>query len=244
MNNRFYESLAASDAELGQKIRTEHHHWFAAIETALDQVIQGLNEYAEINEKPKGKLESARLFLATRTFINLRLALQLLEKGYCQPAAILIRTAMEEMLIADDIEVYPKTLDVLLDESPTAKIRLGRDDLSYGAMAGRISTKAAEVWKDTYESVSVYATHPRSTGLKALVSWDSKDVPHLSLASSYNREQLAVCIELVATECLSLSKTVMQLLDETGSDWKVRAYPSYGALEELIGEARRTADSQ
>ncbi len=170
------------------------------------------------------------------------MAIRVLERGYYQQAASLIRIAMEEMLIAEDVEVCPKTLELLLHGDPNDKVRLGRDDLSYGAMSARISPEAAEAWKRTYDAVSVYATHPRSTGLQTLVTWDGENLPHLSLDSDYDRQQLAACIELVANESMNLIKTVVQLLHDTGSDWKIRAYPCFTALEELIDETRGISD--
>ena len=239
MDNRYYASLAASDAELAQRIRREHAKWFTTIETALDQVIQGLNDFSEFKGRPDGELESGRLFLATRTFRSLHMAICLLERGYYQQAASLIRTAMEEMLIAEDVEIYPKTLSLLLHGDPNDKVRLGRDDLSYGAMAARISPRAVEAWKRTYDAVSVYATHPKSTGLQTLVAWDGDNMPHLSLDSGYDRQQLAVCIELVARESMNLIKTVVQLLHGTERDWILQAHPAFANLESLIDEVRQ-----
>ena len=63
MNKRFYDSLAASDTDLAEKIRSEHQGWFRTIETALDQVIQGLNDFSEFKGRPDGELESATNFL-------------------------------------------------------------------------------------------------------------------------------------------------------------------------------------
>ena len=167
------------------------------------------------------------------------MAISVLERGYYQQALEThVRMAMEDMLVAEDVEVCPKTLELLLHGDPNDKVRLGRGDLSYGAMSARISPEAAEAWKRTYDAVSVYATHPRSTGLQTLVTWGGKNLPHLSLNPHYDRQQLAVCVELVAKESMNLVKTVVQLLHDTGSDWQTRAYPCFTALEELIDETR------
>ena len=239
MPHKFLDSLRRHDAELGDTIRNRHREWFEAIETALDQVIRGLNEFAEQKRKPKDELESARLFLATGTFRSLHTALSLVERGYYQQSAGLVRTAMEEMLIAEDVEIYPKTLEVLMHGNPDNKVRLGRDDLSYGAMVARISPKAAEAWKKTYDAVSVYATHPRSAGLELLVTWDSQSKSHLGLRPRYDREQLAVCVELIAGECLHLIKTVMQALHGIERDWVLETHPAFANLESLIDEVRQ-----
>ncbi len=239
MTNTYMISLAATDAKAAIMSRSEHEAWFLTVETALDQVIQGLNEFGELRGMPRNDLESGRLFLAVRAFRTLRIAMNVLERAYYQQAAGLVRMSMEDMLIAEDIERHPPTLQVLLHGDATKKTGLGRGKLSYGAMAGRISSKAAEAWKAEYDSVSVYATHPRKEALTTIVTWDNKGVPHLTLNSQYDIEQLAVILELIAKQGMDLMKTVMQLLPEEESDWGKKAYPSFKALDALIDETRQ-----
>lgn len=239
MTNRYMNSLTVSDAQVAIKTRSEHEACFLTVETALDQVIQGLNEFGEIRNTPRNDLESGRLFLAVRTFRTLRIAMSVLERAYYQQAAGLVRMSMEDMLIAEDIEVHPPTLQALLHGDATKKTRLGRGKLSYGAMAGRISPKAAKAWKAEYDAVSVYATHPRMEALATIVTRDTSGVPHLALNSQYDMEQLAVILELIAKQGMNLMKTVMQLLPEGESDWGIRAYPCFEALQALIDETRQ-----
>ena len=240
MNNRFYDSLAASDAKIAQRIRNEHDHWFTAIETALDQVIQGLNEFAEHKGQPTSELESARLFLATRTFRNLHTALRLVERGYWQQALGVIRMAMEDMLVTEDIEGNPAALNALFSKEG----RFGRGELTYQKMAERISKRTGSAWATDYGDVSKYAAHPGMKALESIVTWNAAGKPHLSIASSYDKGQVAACVSMAAGVTLNLMATVFKLLRGTGSNWESQALPAFKAVDALCDELRKLATDE
>ena len=64
------------------------------VEAALDQALCGLSEFDAQKQKPDNRLESAMLFLATRSFNSIRTAMRVLELGYYQQAEALVRMTM------------------------------------------------------------------------------------------------------------------------------------------------------
>ena len=240
MNNKIYASLAASDTDLAEKIRSEHQGWFRTIETALDQVIQGLNDFSEFKGWPDGEVESGRMFLATRTFRSLHMALRLVERGYWQQALGVIRMAMEDMLVTEDIEGNPAALNALFSKEG----RFGRGKLTYQKMAERISKRTGSAWATDYGDVSKYAAHPGMKALESIVTWDAAGKPHLSIASSYSKGQVAACVSMAAGVTLNLMATVFKLLRGTGSNWESQALPAFKAVDALCDELRKLATDE
>ena len=237
MAHRFLDRLKHQDAALGDAIRSKHTDWFETLETALDCVIQGLNDFGEFKVKPQGELESGWLFLATRTFRNLHMALNTLERGYYQQSLGLVRMAMEDMLVAKDIENYPKTLSALLFDEH----KLGRDELQYQAMADRISEQTGNAWRIDYGDVSKYGAHPRMKALESSVRWSEQTVPHLSLASHYDEDLVAACVVMVAGESVNVMGVAIKLLHGTRSNWLQSARSPFENLETLIDEIGQIA---
>ena len=165
------------------------------------------------------------------------MAISVLERGYYQQTLGLVRMAMEDMLVVEDIEINPATLQALLfDEG-----KLGTGELRYSEMAHRISPKAGSAWKNIYGEVSQYGAHPRMKALESSVVWDKSETPHLSLPSFYDKGWVAACTVMTAKQAINLVGTVVRLLQGTESEWASRAYQSYTALEELIDETREIA---
>ena len=84
--NGYVLSIDRTDAETAAIIRERHAREFSAVEAALNEILRGLSDFGSQKLKPDNRLESARLFLATRSFNSLRTAVQVLERGYYQQA--------------------------------------------------------------------------------------------------------------------------------------------------------------
>ena len=146
------------------------------------------------------------------------MATSVLERGYYQQALGLVRMAMEDMLVVEDIEINPATLQALLfDEG-----KLGTGELRYSEMAHRISPKAGNTWENDYGDVSKYGAHPRMKALESSVVWDKSETPRLSLPSFYNKGWVAACIGMAAKQAINLVGTVVKLLQGTESKWASR----------------------
>ena len=84
--NGYLLSIDRTDAEIAAIIRERHAREFSAVEAALNEILRGLSDFGSQKLKPDNRLESARLFLATRSFNSLRTDVQVLERGYYQQA--------------------------------------------------------------------------------------------------------------------------------------------------------------
>ena len=227
MNNKIYASLAASDTDLAERIRSEHQGWFRTIETALDQVIQGLNDFSEFKGWPDGG-SGERANVLGNTDVQepshgpevggarvLAASSWRYKDGYGK-TCLLLRILREN----------PAALNVLFSKEG----RFGRGKLTYQKMAERISKRTGSAWATDYGDVSKYAAHPGMKALESIVTWDAAGKPHLSIASSYSKGQVAACVSMAAGVTLNLMATVFKLLRGTGSNWESQALPAFKRL--------------
>ncbi|MCY4575056.1 MAG: hypothetical protein OXC55_00395 [Chloroflexi bacterium] len=239
MANEYMSRLTVADEMVASIIRKEHAEWLATIEKGLGESNRGLDELYGTCKASVGDFEKARVLLAIRAFRSLRGALNLLECGYNQQAGGLIRMAMEDLLVVEDIATHPSTLSALLHGSEDNKERLGRGELGLNAMAGRLSPDTKKAWKEEYDSLSVFATHPRAEGLATLVAQNQDGVLQLAVYGHYNRRQLSSLIELTAKQTMFLMKTVADMASGVVDSWLSSAAPAFQALDQLIDEVRK-----
>ena len=154
---RHMRVIELNENEVASLIRMNHGRELEVVDAALDQILQGLDTFAYVKQRPDSRLEDAQMFLAVRSFNSLHIARQVLERGYYQQASALVRMAMEDQLVAEDAETHPPTLDALLDD----KGSISSGDLTYGKMASRISPEAKKAWDEKYGDLSERAAHPR-----------------------------------------------------------------------------------
>ena len=158
--------IELNENDVASQIRMNHGRELEVVDVALGQILQGLDAFAYVKQRPDSRLEDAQMFLAVRSFNSLHIARQLLERGYYQQALALVRMAMEDQLVAEDAETHPPTLDALLD----GKGSIGSGDLTYGKMAERISPEAQKAWDEKYGDLSERAAHPPRLSLLALTT--------------------------------------------------------------------------
>ena len=163
LGQRHMRVIELNEIDVATQIRMTHGRELEVVDAALDQILQGLDAFAYVKQRPDSRLEDAQMFLAVRSFNSLHTARQLLERGYYQQASTLVRMAMEDQLVA---ETHPSTLDALLD----AKGSISSGDLSYGKMAERISREAKKAWDEKYGDLSARAAHPRRLSLLTLTT--------------------------------------------------------------------------
>ena len=88
-----------NENDVASQIRMNHGRELEVVDAALDQILQGLDAFAYVKQRPDSRLEDAQMFLAVRSFNSLHIARQLLERGYYQQASALVRMAMEDQLV-------------------------------------------------------------------------------------------------------------------------------------------------
>ena len=154
--NRYINGIEATENEVASTIPENHSRELEIVYAALDQILRGFNEFADHKERPDNKLESARVFLTTRSFNSLRVAMKVLERGYTQQALTLIRTVMEDQLVLADAENHPPALDALFDD----EYELWKGKLTLSNMAQRVSSKTQSAWDSNTDSlVAMPAIH-------------------------------------------------------------------------------------
>ena len=206
-------------------IRTHYSQELNVVDAALDQILDGLGDFGSLKGKPDSRLESARLFLATRSFNSLWTARLVLERGYFQQAMTMIRMAMEDQLVADDIENHPPTLDALLG---------GEESIgSFASMADRLGPQGRAVWDAYYGMVSEYAAHTRTMSLRSLNTIGSDGRQLLRPGGNYDEVYVVAALSLLSREIVTVMKTVAQLTTPLGSDWVNRAMPVFQANDSL-----------
>ena len=218
MHNHLYE-LERIENEVAAATGANHARELVVVDGALNQFIIGFNDFSSRKGKPDNRLESARIFLAIRSFNSLRTARQTLERGYYQQAMTLVRMAMEDQLVAEDAEAYTPTLDALLDGNG----KIGRGDLALTNMAERISPKAKEAWDSDYRFVSEYAAHPRERSLRGLISTDPEGQINLQAGSNYDEVEVNAVLCYLLRELVFVMNTTAKLTAGAGSDWADRS---------------------
>ena len=228
--NDYLLTIGGTDNETASTIRERHARELRAGEAALDAIIRGLTEFGPENRHRDDDLESARLFLATRTFNSLRSAFQVLERGYYQQAMALVRMAMEDRLVSLDIEHYPPTLGALLD----GEGKLGsRPNLTFGKMAERVSAKTKEVWDDDYGMLSEHGTHTRLNSLRGLVVVGPDGQMVIQPGGYYDETWVNVVLYYALRELVQVFATVAKVTAYAGIDWVTSALPIQAELDSL-----------
>ena len=227
--NGYLLSIDKTDDQAASTIRARHGRELDAAEAALDDILRGLSDFGAQKRKPDNRIESARLFLATRSFNSLRTAIQVLERGYYQQAMALVRMAKEDQLVAQDIENNPPTLAALLD----GKDKLGKGTLTFGKMAERVSTKAKRVWDDDYGMLSEYGAHTRLKSLRELVTTDPNGQILLQAGGRYDEMWVNVVLYYALRELVQVFATVAKLTAFAGIDWAPGAMSTLAEVDSL-----------
>lgn len=239
MENHLQE-LQRIENKVAAAIRANHARELAVVDDALNQIISGLNDFGSLKGKPDNPLESARLFLATRSFNSLRIAKQTLEYGYYQQAMTLVRMVMEDQLIANDAENHTPTLDALLYDNG----KIGSGDLSLTKMAERISPKAKEAWDANYGHASKYAAHPRQLSLHSLTSIGPDDQITLQPGSHHDELEVKNVLYHLASQIVQVWATTAKLTHEVGSGWADSALPVFKEIMSLCQQIDEWAGEQ
>ena len=238
--NGYLLTVDKTDAETAAIIRERHAREFSAVEAALDDILRGLSDYGSRRGKPDNRLESARLFLTTRSFNSLRTAAQVLERGYYQQAMALVRMAMEDQMVALDSESHPATLSALLDDDS----KLGKRDLALGKMAERVSAKTKDAWHDDYGMLSHYGAHPRRGSMEELVEVGSDGRIVLRPGSHYDETWVNVVLYYTLRELVQVFATVAKVTAFAGIDWVTSTMPTLKEVDFLWRQIDRRAGEE
>ena len=142
--------------------------------------------------------------LATRTFRSLHNW-----PSACWSAVItnqalgLVRMAMEDMLVRKTLRFAPRLWNSCSIGDPNDKVRLGRGDLSYGAMSARVIARKPLGMEENLRCCQRLRATPEAPGcIPRHVGW--KNLPHLScITPTTTDSSWQSCVQLVAKESMS-----------------------------------------
>ena len=232
--------LKRNDEQTREEVQAKFGGEFEVVAVALEEILRGLQEFERVKGKPDHELESSRLFLVTRSFNSLLTAAQVLERGYYQQALNLVRMAMEDGLVAIDIEQHPPTLAALLYD----KGMIGKGELSYRKMAARLSPKAREVWDCDYGWLSKAAAHPRGTSLQGLVTVSKDGVLVLTIGGYYDEWEVTVVLYHLLREIQQVMAQVAKLMVGVHEEWITEAIPVQAEVEATWRQLDETAEDR
>ena len=190
-----------------------------AIRSGLDEILRGMDELASLKPSPEDELELARRSLALRKFNSMWAALGLLERGCYQQSLALVRMAMEDRLVAIDVEKHPRTLEAYLHD-PDEK---WKGKLSFKSMASRCSPKEMELWDHDYGIASALASHPRAGSFRTLADNGPGQRPTLHVGNRYNGPLVRVILGYLLIELLYLLAQMEILTYSVGGNWAMDA---------------------
>ena len=197
-------------------IWAKHSRELNAIDAALAQLFAGFEEFRSRKGTLDQRLETARLILVARSFNSLLCAKRTLERGYSTQALALARMAMEDQLVAEDIEIEPATLDALL----LGKGEIGIGDLHFTNLADRLPKDEIGLWKNDYRIASRYGTHPGHKSGQWLISPAQDGQRFLGMGSFfYDERDVNTVLYFLLFQLVKVMWTLRKVTEQVGSDW-------------------------
>lgn len=179
MGESYLDSLEQKERKVLSEVVRRFEGEMEVAYAALEYVISTYHD--AISKLPETPEDLARLLLLSRSINSFRAALKLWPCGFYQEVLALLRMAMENALIARDLD-NPETLKALL----RGEGKLGRGDLALPKMAQRITSEYSsefpessepsefkERWYWSYQAASVTSVHPRFEGIYEAVKLDA-----------------------------------------------------------------------
>ena len=223
MQNPLYE-LERNENEFASAMLARHSRELEAIDAALSQIFAGFKEFRSRKGILDQRLETGRIILVVRSFNSLLCAKRTLERGYTEQALALARMAMEDQLVAEDIEVEPTTLDALL----LGKGEIGIGDLHFTNLANRLPKEEIDLWKNDYRIASRYGTHPGHNSGQWLISPAQDGQKFLGMGSFfYSGEDVNTVLYFLLLQLVKVMWTLRKVTDQVGSDWGTHSGPEF-----------------
>ena len=206
--NRHLLTIDGRDDKVKAVIRSSHASEFAIVEEGLECIARAFLAWETQQDRLPSRLDTVRVSLAIRSFNSIRIALTALISGYYQQAWTLVRSVMEDQLVAQDAEIHTPTLEALL----TRKSKLGRGDLSLNKMAERISPQAKDKWDRDYGRLSTFAAHPRYESVLGILAMDPEGQYTLQLGGHYDEREAEFFLLFLIHDTLGQLKNIMKTI--------------------------------
>lgn len=236
----FLPSLREKDERLVVSFDDQCHDWLDVVDTALEDILRAFDMLEQHGYSvPTFSVRDAQLRLVARSFNSIQAALLVMRRGYFQQALTLVRMVSEDQLVAEDVAIHPPTLEALFHD--TAK--LGQGDLSYSAMAERISKKAKAAWRQNYGDLSRYGAHPRMGSLMGvLTQTDGRTT--LGLGGRYQEIATAWFFLELFAQLKYMFVRVGESTGEASVNWVDGAVPTFELVEKEWNQLEDWAHEQ
>ena len=204
------------------------------IDNAFSKIREGFeNLHSLPDSEPEIEIQEARMLLAARAFKALRSARILFQYGCYEQSLVLVRTSMEHLLVAYEVEFRRETLEALKKGS-----RFNVGELLYSKMVDRVATKFfngkskddkfKSVWEQTHRLLNQYV-HPGGTR-RQQISLPGGTIGYvIPFAGRYDEHLATVTLNVIDQNLLYLILLVLRLTAAVGIDWQAKAV--YQALQ-------------
>ncbi len=195
-----------NEKDVIKETSARHNADLEIIYSALGYIKRGIDECPHILEENKADKDRkyVTLGLAAMSHNSLRTAVLMLEMGYYQHGIALVRIAEEAHLLAEDIQINPRTLSVLLNE---------KGKTNYSKIVGRVSTKPdfnmKKLWHGSYSLLSEYGAHPRFASIIEMFEVGPQGEAILSVEPAYKETNANALIGFIGVWCrLTFRRTI------------------------------------
>ena len=216
--------MVESELATSSRIRAEHSSELDIVNTALDRTLQMMKALSPFN--PPSDIDEARFNLAVRSLKYMRASIVCIERGYYEASLSLLRSIMEHLLIARDLN-NEKTLAKLQkgkDEEITLYIREIRD-------RAILDIVEKENWKKLYRRLCD-DVHPSGTYRQQVpIAGGYKT----STGSYYYSHAVSFGLLSLAYQLLDLMELVRAVTIMARRTWTLETDEAYCSLRDLYG---------
>ena len=219
--------MVESEMSTASMIGTEHSSELDIVNTALDRTLQMMKALSPFN--PPSDIDEARFNLAVRSLKYMRSSIVCIERGYYEASLSLLRSVMEHLLIARDLN-HTETISKL-------KIGKSKNDVYFRFSKIRDRVIRDPIERDTWQKV--YArlcndVHP-SGAYRQQIS--VRDGYKASTGSYYYSHAVSFGLLSLAYQLLDLMELVQEVTIMARRTWTPEtdeAYRSLRGLYELL----------
>ena len=228
-------SLMAFESQVKKVTCSKHQEEVNLMTTVINMYINGFNLIDSFTFTEDNEVETAWLFLVTRSFHSMRCAIQLIIMGYYGQAISLLRTITENIFICHDCVENKKTIEAILYNK--YKIPDSTQGLSFRQMAKR--TGNMKIYESDYDHQS-RVNHP--TALSLGILRDAK-TNELRAAPSYDNILFLDCCEQFFRITLLMSEIIGRLLSKIAKNevnsWGEKANKTCKELADWLDAIRK-----
>lgn len=233
MDRPTMSGLAHWDVVNIEESQRQYKRWLAVLESSLNIVIEGFDLFAKKSGTPQSDTERAQVGLTVRAFREVHCSLALAKMAYYHQAILLVRAAMEDLLMAEVADQHPPVLEALNSENGDNAPRFGRGELRIEKLTDFLPDDFKPQWKEEYSNASKLGSHPSIDSLDTQLVLNKDGPAHLPLYGYQDPSLAAACLGFIAGRCRRLIHVLMLFVDEE-SGWKERGVGAQIQIDKMV----------